>query len=259
MLRLVICEFWKIKRKRLFQSAFLTTFIMPILYGILLTDASLDNMMSVVREVNGFLILLPLSVALAVSLFFGEHDHDTLKNLMCVPVAKGRLVMAKVFVILIFDIGYEMTGYVVGILLTAVQGSPLEGWGQELFLTLGTGVLLWAAAMPCVLLTVWFNQSYIISVIIAFAYTVLNYILHISDQVMMAPLGLNVNTFLPVPVIFRWLYQFHPLEDAGAEAIAFYNRFSPYFISTPVVFAILALEAVICTAWMIKVYQRQEV
>ena len=136
MLRLITCEFWKIKRRKLFQAAFLTTFIVPLLYAMILSDTDLDVMMSVVREENGFLILIPLSVILAANLFFEEHDHDTLKNLMCIPVSKKRLALAKFVVILLFDVGYMLAGYGIAILLTAVAGVPLTGWGLQLFLTL---------------------------------------------------------------------------------------------------------------------------
>ena len=39
----------------------------------------------------------------------------------------------------------------------------------------------------------------------------------------------------------------------------FYNRLSPYFISTPVIFLILVAEAVVCIALVTRVYQKQEV
>ena len=111
--------------------------------------------------------------------------------------------------------------------------------------------------MPCIFLVVWCNKSYIISLIIAFAYTVLNYILHINDRFVMVPLGLNAATFLPVPVIFRWIYQFHSID--GEIMREFYHRFSPYFISTPAVFGILIGEAAVFMLLMMKVYQKQNV
>ena len=215
MLRLIQCEFLKLKRKRLFQAAFLTTFIMPVLYSLLLSDSSFDDLMSVIREENGFLLLIPLTVVLAANLFFEEHDYDTLKNLMCVPVTKGRLTMAKLFV--------------------------------------------WAASMPCILIVVWCNKSYIISVIIAFAYVTLNYILRINDSFLMVPAGLNLPTFLPVPMIFRWLYQFHSIENVGEVLAEFYERFQPYFISGPLVFTVLLSEAAVCIALIIQVYKKQDV
>lgn len=257
MLRLILCEFAKLKRKKLFQAAFLTTVIMPIFYSILLPSADLDNMMSVVREENGFMILIPLSVVIAANLFFEEHDYDTLKNLLCVPVKKSRLVIAKLLVLLVFMVGYQLTGYGIAIILSAISGIPLKGWGLQFLLTFGSGILLWCAALPCIFLVVWFNKSYIISVIIAFAYMVFGYITHISDTFVMVPLGLNLATFLPVPMIFRWLYQFH--SPGGGESFAFYNRFMPYFVPTHIVFAVLFAEAVVCVALMAKIYRKQSV
>lgn len=257
--KLLRCELWKLKRKKLFSIAFTTTFIMPLFFSLLLTDRDLDDMMSVVREENGFLLLIPLTVVLAANLFFAEHDNDTLKNLLCVPVAKGRLALAKLAVLLLFCVGYELAGYAVSLLLAALAGLSLDGWALQLYLTLCTGVLLWAAALPCILVVVWSNRSYIISVLLAFAYTVLNYILHIADAFVMVPLGLNLATFLPVPMIFRWLYQYHCWADAAEETLLFVERFRPYFVPTSVVFAVLLLEALVCALLLIRVYRRQAV
>lgn len=259
MLKLIICEFGKLKRKKLFQIAFLTTFVMPFLYFILLDNTTLDNMMSVVKTDDAFLLLIPFSVVLAANLFFEEHDCDTLKNLICIPISKGRLTLAKLFVILLFDIGYELAGGANAVLLTAISGESLEGLGRELLLTAGTGVLIWAAAMPCILLVVWCNKSYIISVILAFAYATVNYILHINERFTMVPIGLNLPTLLPVPMISRWLYQYHSMEGMGEEGLAFYQRFSPYFVSTPAVFTVLLMEAAVCAVLMVLVYRKQSV
>lgn len=258
MLKLILCEFFKLKRKKLFYLAFLTAFIMPLLYAMILKNRSLDNMMSVIRNENGFLVLIPLSVVVAASLFFEEHDYDTLKDLMCVPISKGRLAMAKVFVLLFFDVAYELAGYVAGILMCLISGVELVGWELQLYLTFCTGIFLWAAALPCLLLVVWFNKSYIISVIIAFAYMVMGYILSLTKAVLWVPLGLNVSTFLPVPMISRWLYQFVSLEGAGKTLLTFYNQYKPYFVPTQVLFAILMMEAAICMALLTHIYRKQE-
>jgi len=259
LLKLIICEFYKLKRKKTFYIAFFTSVIFPILYFIILTDKNLDNMASVVREENGFLILIPLTVIIAANLFFEEHDYDTLKNLMCIPISKSLLTIAKIIVLLIFDIFYELLGYGIGIIMTFISGESLNGFLFQLFITFCTSILLWAAALPCILLVVWFNKSYIISVIIAFAYTILNYLLHINDAFIMVPIGLNIATFLPIPIIFRWLYQFNSINGAGKIMTDFYNKFSPYFVPTSIAFKILLIEAAICIVLMIKVYKKQNV
>lgn len=256
MLKLIQCEFWKLKRKGLFKAALFTTVLFPVFNIMLLSDGDLADVMSSVREESGFLLLIPILVIMAANLFFEEHDNDTLKNLMCVPVSKSRLVVAKVFVLFLFSVIYELAGFVISILIAVAQGIALKGWILQLFLTFGTGILLWAAALPCIILVVWFNKSYIISVIIAFFYTLLGFALHLSDAIMMKPLGLNISTFIPVPLIFKWLYQFK--EPEGKIMVDFYNRFSPYFVSTPVVFIILIAEAVICITFVARIYQKQE-
>lgn len=63
--------------------------------------------MSSVREESGFLLLIPILVIIAANLFFEEHDNDTLKNLICVPVSKSHLVIAKVTVLFLFSVAYE--------------------------------------------------------------------------------------------------------------------------------------------------------
>ncbi len=256
MLKLVKCEFWKLKRKGLFKIALFTTVLFPVFNIMLLSGGDLADVMSGVREESGFLLLIPLLVIIAANLFFEEHDNDTLKNLICVPVLKSRLVMAKVFVLLLFSVVYELAGFCIGVLLAVTQGISLNGWALQLFLTFCTGILLWAAALPCIILVVWCNKSYIISVIIAFFYTLLGYALHLSDAIMMKPLGLNISTFIPVPMIFRWLYQFKVPE--GKIMTDFYNRLSPYFVSTPIIFGILAAEAVVCIVLVARIYQKQE-
>lgn len=259
LLKLIICEFAKLKRKKLFRAAFLTTFIMPLMYSMIIKSADLDDMMSVVREDNGFIILIPLLVVIAANLFFEEHDYDTLKNLLCVPVKKSSLAIAKLFVLALFAVGYQLAGYGISILMAVISGVSLDGWWLQLWITLAAGILIWSAAMPCILLVVWCNKSYIISVIIAFAYMGLGYIMHLNEKFLMVPLGLNVATFLPVPVIFRWVYQFHSIEGAGETLLAFYNRFSPYFVSTPMLFAIMSAEAAVCMVFIVRVYRKQSV
>lgn len=257
MLKLIRCEFWKLKRNNLLRAAALVSVIFPIIFSVILSDGSFEDIVSASREDSGFLILIPLLVIISAHLFFNEHDNDTLKNLMCVPVSKCSLVFAKVGVLLLFSVAYEAVGYIASLILSVIKGASVVGWALQLRLTLATGVLLWAAALPCIIIVIWCNRSYIISVIITFFYTLFGYALHFSSAILMKPLGFRLGTLVPVPAIFRWLYQYN--VPIGPTQAAFYNEFSPYFFSTPTVFAILLVEAALCIFLMIKVYRRQEV
>ncbi len=258
MLDLLLCECLKLKRKRLFKTAAFTSVIFPILFASFTSSDDFDDMVTIVREFSGFLLLIPLLVILAANLFFGEHDNNTLKNLVCIPVSKSSLVLVKVFVLFLFSITYELIGFIITVLLAVFQKVPfLTDWGMQLILTLGTGALLWAAVLPCMILVIWSNKSYIISVIISFFYTVLNYLFTLSDAVMMQPLGLHTGTLMPVPMIFRWLYQYHVPQ--GELMTSFYRRFSPYFASPLICFGVLGAEAALCILLICRIYQRQEI
>ena len=100
MLKLIKCEFLKLKRKPLvFISVFLST-LLPLAYAIFLADANTDvdatnNMMSGLFQLSAYLLLMPLLVILASNLLFEELDNDTLKNLVTIPVNRTKLVLSK--------------------------------------------------------------------------------------------------------------------------------------------------------------------
>lgn len=257
MHNLLLSEFKKFKRKRIFLIGVLASFIFPLFNAVLLSDSNFASIQSGVREDNAFLLLMPLLIILAADLFFVEQDNDTLKNLLCIPVSKKQLVVVKLLVLLIFSIVFQLMGFVVGTVIAIFQSLPINDFIFQFSLTASTGVLMWVAALPCIVLVIWFNKSYILSVIVVFFYTLLNYVMHFSDGIMMQPFGVNAGTLMPVPMIFRWLYQFY--TPSGEIQAAFYRRFSQYFAPTSVCFSVLLLEAAICICMMIRIYQRREI
>lgn len=257
MRNLLLSEFNKFKRKKIFFFGILAAFVFPLFNAVLLSDSDFASFQSGVREDNAFLLLMPLLIILAANLFFVEQDNDTLKNLLCIPVSKNQLAMVKLLVLLLFSFAFQLMGFAVSTVLAVVQNIPLNDFVFQLSLTAATGILMWAASLPCIVLVVWFNKSYILSVIIVFFYTLLNYVLHLSDSVLMQPLGVNTGTLMPVPLIFRWLYQFN--EPIGEIQTAFYNRFSQYFAPTSVCFGVLLLESTVCICLMIRIYRRREI
>lgn len=257
MRNLILSELKKFKRKKILLFGVLAAIIFPLFNALLLSDSNFASFQAGVREDNAFLLLMPLLIILAAYLFFVEQDNDTLKNLLSIPISKNQLVLVKLLVLLIFSIVFQLMGFAVSTLICVVQNIPLINLAFQLSLTISSGVLMWAAALPCIILVVWFNKSYILSVIIVFFYTLLNYAMHFSDSVMMKPLGINAGTFMPVPMIFRWLYQFY--TPTGEIQTEFYNRFSQYFVSAPVCFGVLLMEATICIFLIIRIYQHREI
>lgn len=256
MANLLYAELLKFKRKRLFTFGMLSAFIFPIFNAILLSDSDFADIQSGVREDNAFLILMPLLILLAANLFFTEQDNHTLKNLLCIPISKKKLVLVKLLVLLIFSIAFQITGFFVSTLFVISQNIPVTKPFFQFCLTASTGLLMWSASLPCIVLVVWFNKNYILSVIMVFFYTLINYAMHFSDLIMMRPLGLNAGTLMPVPIIFRWLYQFY--TPTGMIQTTFYQRLSNYFVSTPICFSVVLLEAMICIICIIQIYDKRE-
>ncbi len=257
MHNMLLSEFTKYKRRKIFRFGIAAAIIFPLFNAVLLSDSNFASIQSGVREDNAFLLLMPLLIILAANLFFVEQDNDTLKNLLCIPISISRLIIVKLLVLLAFSIAFQLMGFTVSTLIAILQNVSLNDFRLQLSLTLASGILMWAAALPCVVLVVWFNKNYILSIIIAFFYTLLNYIMHFSDTVMMPPLGINAGTLMPVPMIFRWLYQFY--TPVGAIQKEFYNRFSQYFVSASVCFGVLLTEAAVCMFLMICIYRHREI
>ena len=83
-----------------------------------------------------------------------------------------------------------------------VQGWEPVGFWTLFWVGLEEGVIMWAGALPCILLVVLLNKNYIVSVVITFFYTIVNYIFSMNDLFLTQPFGLNIGTLLPGPAGF---------------------------------------------------------
>lgn len=85
MLKLIKCEFLKLKRKPLVFISLLLSVFMPLAYAFFLADVNTDvdavnGVMSSLFQFSAYLLLMPLLVILASNLLFEELDNDTLKK-----------------------------------------------------------------------------------------------------------------------------------------------------------------------------------
>lgn len=203
------------------------------------------------------MLLLPILVVIATSLFFTEQDNSTLKNLATIPLSKGKIVMAKIGVMAIISVAYTLVGFLSSLICSNILGIAMENMLQKFLLNIALGLMLLAAALPCVALVVWFNKSDLISIVITLFYTIVNYVVHVTDMGMLTPVGINIGTILPIPLINRWIYQFYD-EGSGAAA-EFYNTMRPYFVPTHICLCIILIIAIISIYAIIKIYNRRGV
>ena len=113
MLKLIKCEFLKLKRKKFIPLIILAAFLFPIPLTYLMTtpsmmerytdraDASMDYLTWCWDMVFQFLLPCIIGVIAAI-LFFMERDNDTFKNLRTIPVTSTQMVLAKIIVLFSF-------------------------------------------------------------------------------------------------------------------------------------------------------------
>ena len=253
MLKLLRCEFAKLRRKPLFFAAEAVSALIPLAYALFLPDfkqftsgrEAVDSMMAALFQMSAYLLLMPALVVLASNLLFEEQDNDTLKNLVTVPVSKSSLALAKMLLLFLFSAAFMAVGGFVNLALVSAAGWEPEGFWRLFWVGIGQGIMMWAGALPCILLVVLLNRSYIISVIIAFFYTI------------MQPFGFNPGTLLPGSLAFRWYFQYFDTSHVGAETAALLERISPYFVTVPQAFLVTGAEAALFLTLIALVYKRQ--
>lgn len=115
MLKLIKCEFLKLKRKKFIPLIILAAFLFPIPLTYLMTTPSMmerytdradafDGLFNMVLG-YGIQFLLPCIIGvIAAILFFMERDNDTFKNLRTIPVTSTQMVLAKIIVLFLFGI-----------------------------------------------------------------------------------------------------------------------------------------------------------
>ncbi len=252
MLDLIICEFSKIKRQRFILFCMLAACLFPIPLTVLVAKDNLqfEQLFKLVVTFGDFLFLPCVLSVVASILFFMERDSDMLKNLMTVPVPKTKLVAAKLSVLLTVAVLYSIAGLGATIIGGLIVGA-VEGIMFKLGLSAVLGIMLFVSVLPVVILIVYFNKSYIFSIIIAFIYSILNFGIALN-MLNFAPNSALI-TALPVPVTMRWWTSYW--NGLTAEYLAMRK---PYMLSTPVSAAILFLITIISVLLILIVFKKQE-
>lgn len=182
-----------------------------------------------------------------------------MKNLVTIPVNRTKLVLSKMMVLLIFAIGFMAVGALVNLAVLLIQGWNPMGFWKLFQVGIGEGVIMWVGALPCILIVVLLDKNYIVSVVITFFYTILNYLLTNNDAFLTQPFGLNAGTLLPGPLAFRWTFQFYDYGSISEELAELLERISPYFLNDIQVFGVAFAEAAVFLVLIAMVYRRREI
>lgn len=210
MLKLVQCEFAKLKRKKIIPLVFLSAFLFPIPITFLMATPRMlekypnksvlfDGLFNMVMG-YGVIFLLPCIIGVtAAMLFFMERDNDTFKNLRTIPVTSTQMITAKIIVLFIFGVIFCLAS----MLATIVCGSfsmEVHGLTYKLLVAVELGIFITAGTLPIIVLVVFFSKTYIFSILLCVFYSVVS----LTVETLFGTLPKWLCWLMPIPLTTLW-------------------------------------------------------
>lgn len=210
LLKLVRNEFRKLKRKKFILLVILSAFLFPVpLTCLTLTPSVRERYTDQADAFDGLFgqvltfgiqFLLPCVIGIiAALLFFMERDNDTFKNLRVIPVTSTQMVLAKILALFLFGMIFCAASAAVTI-ICGMAAFEVYGIPYKLFLALETGIFVTAGTLPLVAAVVFFNKTYVFSILLCVFYTVLN----MSATALFDVLPKAILWSLPTPLTALW-------------------------------------------------------
>ena len=210
MLKLVRCEFSKLKRKKFMLLVILSAFLFPVPVTVMMTTPQMAQRFDSDAEVfnacfqfimgYGVELLLPCIIGvMAALLFFMERDNDTFKNLRTIPVTATQMIFAKIIVLFIMGVMFSLFSAFAAISCGSLI-SEVNGIAYKLFVALEMGIFITAGTLPLVVLVVFFSKTYIFSVLLCVFYSVFSLTAESSFGVLPKALC----WLIPIPLTTLW-------------------------------------------------------
>ncbi len=217
----MVCEFQKLKRKKFIRLTIGAAVLFPAVLTLLMArDSQTFDQLFRAVFIFGELLFLPCVLGvIATMLFLMERDNDTLKNLLVIPVSKGRILFAKLFVLLTLSVIYSVAGLGASLLGGLIVGSvslvPLR-----LGVSVCSGVFVLISTLPVIMVILVGNKTYIFSVILSFAYAVVSFAITMMFGTSPGSLD-TIASILPIPLMMKWYLGVMPVEDALAYILPY--------------------------------------
>lgn len=214
MLEMIKIEFCKMRRRPFILIATLAALLLPAPISVLTakTGQGYDFLYKSIINLGQLMLLIPILCIVAAMLFFEERDNNTLKSLSIIPVSIKQLVISKLIVLLVISVLYSAFAFISTVIFSLIGHMAVEQFVYKFIFCIITGVMVWAASLPCIVLIVALSKNYIFSVLFSFLYAVMGFIITNATIRIKAP---NIFLLLPVNVINRWLLPFfQDLETA---------------------------------------------
>ncbi len=190
MLKLILCELQKYKRIR--TVYFLTLF--AVLFPCFLVFTT-RNRVSKTADIPAlyeyydylfsnnlaysFMLFLPCLVGcMGAVIFFAERDNDTFKNLRVIPITMRQLIFTKLVSLYVWVILYSvLTTTAVTLLCALINHEMIYDFIFKILVSILTGFMMASFSLPAVVAVIYFNQNYMVSLLISFSYSILQWLL----------------------------------------------------------------------------------
>lgn len=257
MLKLVICEFAKLKRKKFILLVIFSAFLFPVPITVMMTTPQMAGRFeSDVEIFNGCFqfimgygveLLLPCVIGvIAAMLFFMERDNDTFKNLRTIPVTSTQMIFAKIIVLFIMGVIFSLSSAFAAILCGSLV-SEVNGLFYKLLVAFQMGIFVTAGTLPLIVLVVFFSKTYIFSVLLCVFYSVLS----LTAESCFEVLPKAVCWFIPIPLTTLW--SAGDMERHGViEIRGMLRDLMPTTFQTIVILAIWAVVSVTVIDYLYK-------
>lgn len=257
LLKLVICEFAKLRRKKFILLVILSAFLFPIPLTIMMTTPQMAERYDSDAEVfnacfqfimgYGVELLMPCVIGIiAAMLFFMERDNDTFKNLRTIPVTSTQMIFAKVIVLLSMGIVFSLSSAFAAVLCGGLV-SEVNGVGYKFFVALQMGIFVMAGTLPLIVLVVFFSKTYIFSILLCVFYSVLS----LTAESCFGVLPKAICWLMPLPLATLWsagdMERHGVIEVRGAV-----RDLMPTTFQTAVILGIWAAVSIIVIDYLYK-------
>ncbi|MCC0652399.1 ABC transporter permease [Clostridioides sp. ES-S-0001-03] len=217
MLKLIKCEFWKLKRKKLLYALLSLSLFFPLILTYMaksrtntdMTEHYLQTRFDYVYTMMlgyGLVFLLPCLIGIiAAILFFIERDCNTSKNIRTIPIANTQLIRAKIYMLFIFGIAFCLINTLsVALFSSLFHAGMVYGMSYKLMMSLVFAVLIVAASLPIVFLIIYFNKTFLLSILLAFFYSIFNWGILGTVGTSISASKITFLNFFPVICVMNW-------------------------------------------------------
>ena len=137
MAELILCEFRKLKRRRILWLVAFAACLFPVPVVLLSytsgggAEGAFETASLILLSWIGVPLMAPfLAGLLAALLFCSEQENGTLKNLYAIPVRPAALALAKIAVILLLAVAFTLLTFLAALAAATGFGFQVAGLGR---------------------------------------------------------------------------------------------------------------------------------